>query len=134
VRVVYAIPCRATEAAANGTFVALGIETNMFRRRSFPETIRVPMLAKLAGQPGELAAQHVLTMSVLGPDLTPIVPELTLGFALAAGPNEVEGWEPVVVVPITAEFVADGPGSFSVEVAADGNPPYSVPLRVEQLS
>jgi hypothetical protein len=133
-RVAYAIPVRHVEALQDGSLLAVGIESYILRAQ-LPGRVGVPMVIALVGSQHEAqqGIQHELTLSALGPDLTPVMDPLAVQFQMAPGPNNPPGWEVRSVVPITAVFEVAEPGAYSFEIATDGGKPTSVTIMVNAL-
>lgn len=130
-RIAYAIPVRHIEALQDGTFMAIGIESNIFVVPAAAPAFILPMLISVAASPIESTGEpsHTLRLRVLGPDMAEVLPPLVMPFGMAPGPNTPEGWEVRSVVPLAVNVPVADAGTFSVEVSAD-EASLSVPIIV----
>jgi hypothetical protein len=122
VRIEYAIPAKAVDSLADGTFVVLGVESNVRHMPDFPAPIRVPLFVCIVASPVEAqpGTPHHLTSRILDPGMEPTGDPLDLPFQIAPGPNTPVGWEVRTQIALLVAWQADGPGTFSIELAADG--------------
>jgi hypothetical protein len=128
VKLEYAVPCRAIEKLADGTFVILGAETNGFLRREFPQPIAVMLLVCISQAHVDTTEGH-LVIEVLNPAMEPCAPEIGHDIRVPRAPLLPEGWSARMLTPARVVFMADRPGGYSIELAV-GTSSLSVPLLV----
>ncbi len=131
-RVAYAFPVRGVEALADGTYLAVGIETNLFPVPSLPAQLTVSLVLCVVATPMEVDEEldHQLVLRVLNPDLGHSVPPFTVGLRAMASEALPEGSESRMLLTPTVQFEATMAGFHSIEISVDDAPPVSVNLLV----
>lgn len=132
----YAIPCRHIEALADGSWVAVGMESVIRDVLSMPSLVSAPLFISLGA--GHLEAtseiEHRLTVSVRDPDLNLVAePMINDDVRIVPGPQTPPGWEVQCCTPMFAAFIANMPGIYSIDVAADDNDPAVISIIVRLL-
>ena len=92
---------------------------------------REPILVALSAPQVEAQphASHILRVRVLGPDLPEVTDPMDLSLQMQPGPSTPPGWDVRSVIPLGVRFQPPGPGTYSIDVAAD-NHWLSVPLVI----
>ena len=126
----YAVPCRAIDKLADGTYILLGVEANGFVLASSPQQIAVVLLTCISLPHGDNPVGR-LAIQVLNPALEPCAPQMGIDLHMTASPLLPEGWSNRVLIPSQVVFVADAPGAYSIELSV-GSGSLSIPLIVFQ--
>jgi hypothetical protein len=95
--------------------------------------VTVPLILTLACTPLEAqpGVRHILKISVLGPEMDPVIPPMEMPFAVTPGANPRPGWEVRTRIPLQVNFMVTTPGTYSIEIVAD-DASVSVPYSIEQ--
>lgn len=132
-RIVYALPVRGIEQLADGTFVLLGVESDIHLVPGFPIPVGIPLFATVACTVAEAASGQggQFSLRVLGPDLSEVAAPMNIGLNLNPGPNTPEGWDIKTHIPTLVRFEAQEAGTYSIEVSLNGSS-HSVPIIVRE--
>ena len=104
-----AVPCRGVEALADGTYVAIGVESNGFGVPSLPQQIATMLLVCVAqSRPDEQGCP--LTVRVLNPTMEPCADELQTQLSVGRTPLLPEGWCSRMLLPVQMVWLAEAYG------------------------
>jgi hypothetical protein len=127
-RVDWAIISRYAETNSGlATLVGAGIDT--FFPGQFPAQIALPLTIQFRGRPEEIDGPHEITLRILDSEMTQIG-QGAVAIDSQPNPNRVEGWEAGLLVTLVGQAAAAAPGTYSIEIAWDGDHKKSVPFRV----
>lgn len=128
-RIEYAIPVRHVERLADGSLLAVGIEST-FAVNALPTRIVTPLVVCFACAPNEAGVDFPFALRIYGPDLELAGEPFDQEFHVDLGPDLPDGWEPRCVMDLTAQFDATMSGTYTIELSWGDSSPVSVNYTV----
>jgi hypothetical protein len=128
VRPEYALICRSIEQLVDGTYAAIGVESNVQIAPTLPCQGIARLLVKLQGPPGS----HPFRVRVIAPDLQVAGEEMRTNIDLAPAPGLPPGWDCRIMVPMQIIFPVEQAGTYSIEVRGSGTHSIDVPFLIHE--
>ena len=98
----------------------LGVGTNVFSPLELPTPIGLAVMVQIIVPDHQLGTQETLSVGVLGPNMQPLVDPMEGPVGLEDYPNRPPGWEGSMFAPIGVQFLAESPGTHTIEFGLEG--------------
>jgi hypothetical protein len=130
VKVAWALPCKHLDALTDGSFVAVGVISDVRILQQLPQPVGVPLLVNITGSVHDIPGEHRLSVVVTNPEMEPVTDALEAGFRVTPNPNALPGGGGNTIIPMQVVFPAATYGGYTIDIKVDDEPPHSTPIIV----
>lgn len=108
----------------------LGTGMNVFRPQALPTQLQLVVAINVLAREDELGQEQQLEGVILGPDMEPASPALSMPLRIDASPAKPAGWEQNMIFPLGVAFEAQVEGTYTIQFSIEGRNQPPVALYV----